>query len=221
MTDADIKKLKKDYLNGMKYKEIFEKYKITENELKQILYKYKWKRDKSQAQVGNTNAVGNSGGPGAEPGNKRALTTGEYENIFSSVFSEEETRIYTGYELKSKEEALTEEYRILTIREMRMLKRIKALQEKDKDLTIGSIRKRETRKKATIETETITEAETTINIIQRIEEGLTRVQEAKRRCIESLHKMNIDDKRLEIDLINLAGEEIEDTSETDADIYGS
>ena len=221
MTDADIKKLKKDYLHGMKYKEIYEKYNITEKELKLILYKQKWKRNKSQAQIGNTNAVGNSGGPGAEPGNKRALTTGEYENIFSSVFSEEEKSIYTGYEVINKEEALKEEFRILTIREMRMLNRIKTLQSKDKDLTIGSIRKRETKKKITVETETITEAESTINIIQRVEEGLTRVQDAKRKCIESLHKMNIDEKRLEIELSNLSADEVEDTSETDADIYGS
>lgn len=221
MTDAEIKKLKKDYLDGMKYNEIFEKYNITENELKQILYRYKWKRDKSKAQLGNTNAVGNSGGPGAEPGNKRALTTGEYENIFSSVFSEEEVKIYKEYELENKEKLLKEEYKILTIREMRMLNRIKILQDKDKDLTIGSIKKRETKKRATVETETITEAECTINIIQKIEEGLTRVQDAKRKCIETLHKMNIDDKRLEIDLSNMDGEEIEDTSETDADIYGS
>ena len=81
--------------------------------------------------------------------------------------------------------------------------------------------RRETKKRATVETETITEAECTINIIQKIEEGLTRVQDAKRKCIETLHKMNIDDKRLEIDLSNMDGEEIEDTSETDADIYGS
>lgn len=221
MTDAEIKKLKKDYLNGMKYNEIFEKYNITENELKQIIYKYKLKRNKSKAQIGNTNAVGNSGGPGAEPGNKRALTTGEYEDIFSTVFSEQEVKIYKDYEIENKEKLLKEEYKILTIREMRMLNRIKILQDKDKDLTIGSIRKRETKKRATVETETITEAECTINIIQKIEEGLTRVQDAKRKCIETLHKMNIDDKRLEIDLSNMDGEEIEDTSETDADIYGS
>lgn len=45
--------------------------------------------------------------------------------------------------------------------------RINKLQNKDKDLTIGSIRKRETRRKASVETETVTEAESTISLIQK------------------------------------------------------
>ena len=34
-------------------------------------------------------------------------------------------------------------------------------------------------------------------------------------------KLKIEQKRLEIELQNMDGEEIEDTSETDADLYGS
>ncbi len=223
MTDKDIKKIKKDYTAGLKYKEIQEKNNITNAQLIYLIQKNKWKRKNNRSKVmrNNKNAKGNKGGPGAEFGNKRALTTGEYEDIFSTVFSEQEVKIYKDYELENKEKLLKEEYKILTIRELRMLDRIKILQDKDKDLTIDNIKKRETKRKATIETETVTEAECTINIIQKIEEGLTRVQDAKRKCIETLHKMNIDDKRLEIDLSNLDGEEIEDTSETDADLYGS
>lgn len=71
-----------------------------------------------------------------------------------------------------------------------MMARINKLQNKDKDLTIGSIRKRETRRKASVETETVTEAESTISLIQKIEEGLTRVQDAKRKCLETLQKLD-------------------------------
>ena len=85
---------------------------------------------------------------------------------------------------------LLDEYRILTVREKRMMARINKLQNKDKDLTIGSIRKRETRRKASVETETVTEAESTISLIQKIEEGLTRVQDAKRKCLETLQKLD-------------------------------
>ena len=78
-----------------------------------------------------------------------------------------------------------------------MLKRIKKLNEQ-KDMTIDFIRKKNSKS----ETETITEAEPTINLIQRIEEGLTRVQEAKRKCIESLNKINDgEDKTVNLNVV--------------------
>ena len=50
---------------------------------------------------------------------------------------------------------------------------------------------------------TTTEAESTTNITQRLEEALTRVQEAKRRYIDSYHKIENDDRKLELELIRL------------------
>lgn len=185
MTEAKIEQIKNDYLQGMKYNDIKQKYNITQAELRSIVYKYKLTRTKSKAQMGNKNALGNKGGIGAEIGNKNAVTTGEYENIYKDVLDEDELDLYENYQVDDVEQLLMEEYKILTIREKRMLKRIKKLNEQ-KDMTIDFIRKKNSKS----ETETITEAEPTINLIQRIEEGLTRVQEAKRKCIESLNKIN-------------------------------
>lgn len=185
MTEAKIEQIKNDYLQGMKYNDIKQKYNITQAELRSIVYKYKLTRTKSKAQMGNKNALGNKGGTGAEIGNKNAVTTGEYENIYKDVLDEDELDLYENYQVDDVEQLLMEEYKILTIREKRMLKRIKKLNEQ-KDMTIDFIRKKNSKS----ETETITEAEPTINLIQRIEEGLTRVQEAKRKCIESLNKIN-------------------------------
>ena len=42
-----------------------------------------------------------------------------------------------------------------------------------------------------------------INIIQKFEDALTRIQEAKRRYLDSYHKMETDDRRFELDLIRL------------------
>ena len=103
-----------------------------------------------------------------------------------------------------KEQLLINDYKILTIREKRMLMRIQRLKQQGKDMTIDFIRKKNTRTgKITEETETITEAEPTINMIQRIEDGLTRVQEAKRKTLESLAKLNNneDDKTLNVNLL--------------------
>ncbi len=197
MTEAKIEQIKNDYLQGMKYNDIKQKYNITQAELRSIVYKYKLTRTKSKAQMGNKNALGNKGGTGAEIGNKNAVTTGEYENIYKDVLDEDELDLYENYQVDDVEQLLMEEYKILTIREKRMLKRIKKLNEQ-KDMTIDFIRKKNSKS----ETETITEAEPTINLIQRIEEGLTRVQEAKRKCIESLNKINDgEDKTLNLNVV--------------------
>lgn len=197
MTEAKIEQIKNDYLQGMKYNDIKQKYNITQAELRSIVYKYKLTRTKSKAQMGNKNALGNKGGTGAEIGNKNAVTTGEYENIYKDVLDEDELDLYENYQVDDVEQLLMEEYKILTIREKRMLKRIKKLNEQ-KDTTIDFIRKKNSKS----ETETITEAEPTINLIQRIEEGLTRVQEAKRKCIESLNKINDgEDKTVNLNVV--------------------
>lgn len=203
MTEADIKKIKKDYKRGMKYKDIIEKYNITHSELRSIIRKNKLTRTKSKAQIGNKNAVGNKGGHGTE-NNKNAVTTGEYESIYQDVLEEDEIDLYKTLAVDDKEQLLINDYKILTIREKRMLMRIQRLKQQGKDMTIDFIRKKNTRTgKITEETETITEAEPTINMIQRIEDGLTRVQEAKRKTLESLAKLNSneDDKTLNVNLL--------------------
>lgn len=203
MTEADIKKIKKDYKRGMKYKDIIEKYNITHSELRSIIRKNKLTRTKSKAQIGNKNAVGNKGGHGTE-NNKNAVTTGEYESIYQDVLEEDEIDLYKTLAVDDKEQLLINDYKILTIREKRMLMRIQRLKQQGKDMTIDFIRKKNTRTgKITEETETITEAEPTINMIQRIEDGLTRVQEAKRKTLESLAKLNNneDDKTLNVNLL--------------------
>lgn len=199
MTEAEIENIKNDYLQGMKYKDIMEKYNITQPELRSIIRKSKLTRSKSNAQMGNKNAVGNKGGHGTE-NNKNAVTTGEYEKIYQDVLDQEELEIYNSFEVLDKEQLLINDYKILTIREKRMLTRIQTLKQKGKDMTINYIRN----KKSKFETETITDAEPTLNMIQKIEDGLTRVQEAKRKCLESLAKINSneDDRTLNVNLLN-------------------
>lgn len=235
----NIKNIKKDYMSGLKYKEIQEKNNITNSQLIYLIQKNKWKRknNRSNALKNNKNAKGNKGGPGAEKGNKRALTTGEYENIFSGCFSEEEKSIFQDRKF-DKEKELLFELNTLTVRESRMMNRIHELQSKNKDMTIDSISKtnyQSTQWNKENSVTTITHAQNTTMLIQQIEEALTRVQESKRRCIESLDKigingerleiekakLEIERKRLELELQNSESEEVEDTSETDVDLYGN
>lgn len=183
MTEAKIENIKNDYLQGMKYKEIIDKYDITQPELRSIIRKNKLTRSKSEIQKGNQNAIGNSGGHGTE-GNKNAVTTGEYENIFSSVLDDDENTIMKGSS-KGTRATLLEELKILTIREKRMLSRIKTLKDKNRDLTITKMQKNQDNNS--------TEAQNTLLLINKIEDGLTRVQESKRRMLDLLYRIECDD----------------------------
>lgn len=204
-----ISKIKKDYMAGKTYNQIAEKHDVTYNEVLYLIKKKKWKRESNLSKVkkGNKNAKGNKGGPGAEKGNKRALTTGEYETIYDDLLTEEERDILNNFELEDKKEQILSELKILTIRERRMLAKIKKLQD-GKEMNIVKITKSKSngiafRNDGTL---TTTEAESTINTIQKLEEALTRIQEAKRRYIDSYHKIETDDRKLELDLIRLERE---------------
>ena len=74
------------------------------------------------------------------------------------------------------------------------MKRIKVLEEKNNDMMIGSIRK----KNSDGDTETVTEAEPVSKTIARIEDGLTRVQESKRKSRENMLKLGFSKKMLEL-----------------------
>lgn len=189
MTQNKEEKIKNDYLQGMRYKDIFKKYNITLPDLKKIIRKYNLTREKSEVLKGNKNAKNNKGGhPATE--NKNAVTTGEYENIYQSVLTEEEKQLFKNMKIESTDKLLDgyiEEYKMLTIRELRMMRRINKLEQSDKDMTVGSIKKKNSQ--GSIET---------TDKIQKIEDSLTRVSEAKRKGRENMIKLGFSKRELEL-----------------------
>ena len=198
MTQNKEEKIKNDYLQGMRYKDIFKKYNITLPDLKKIIRKYNLTRDKSQVLKGNKNAKINKGGQ-PPMGNKNAVTTGEYESIFQDVLTDEEKDIFKKIKVENTDSLLLneyiEEYKLLTIREFRMMRRIMTLEKSKTDMTIGSIKKKNNSQG---NIETTTEAEATLDKIQRIEDGLTRVTEAKRKSRENMIKLGFSKRELEL-----------------------
>ncbi len=213
-----ISKIKKDYMSGKTYKQIAQKHNVTYNEVIYLVKKNKWKRKSNLSKVkkGNQNAKGNRGGPGAEKGNTRALKTGEYETIYDDLLTDEEKAIMKQQEIYDKKYQIISEIKILSIRERRIMQKIKIVND-GKDLTIIRMSKSASSYKGSGST-TTTEAESTINIVQRLEEALTRVQEAKRRYIDSYHKIETDDRKLELDLIRLEMEAAKDDSSNTEDM---
>ena len=198
MTQRKEENIKNDYLQGMRYKDIFKKYNITLPDLKKIIRKYNLTRDKSQVLKGNKNAKNNKGGQ-PPMGNKNAVTTGEYESIFQDVLTDEEKDIFKKIKVENTDSLLLneyiEEYKLLTIRELRMMRRIMTLEQSERDMTIGSIKKKNNSQG---NIETTTEAEATLDKIQRIEDGLTRVTEAKRKSRENMIKLGFSKRELEL-----------------------
>lgn len=200
-----LARIENDYKEGDTYNQIAKKYKLTYNQVTYLVKKEKWQRESnlSATHIGNKNAIENSGGPGAEQGNKRAVTTGEYETIMLNVLSEEERNIYDNLKILNKRICIEQEYKMLSIREYRIMKRIKAIQDKEKDMNIERIVKRQYNSSNSNEIETVTEAINVVTPLQKLEDSLTRVQEAKRKCLDTLHKMETDDRKLELDIIRL------------------
>lgn len=198
MTQRKEENIKNDYLQGMRYKDIFKKYNITLPDLKKIIRKYNLTRDKSQVLKGNKNAKNNKGGQ-APSGNKNAVITGEYESIFQDVLTEQEKQLFRKMKVENTDSLLLDEYiaeyKLLTIRELRMMRRIMKLEKSERDMTIGSIKKKNNSQG---NIETTTEAEATLDKIQRIEDGLTRVTEAKRKSRENMIKLGFSKRELEL-----------------------
>ena len=146
------------------------------------------------AQPGNQNAAGHGGtGP---PGNKNAVTTGEFETLLFDCLEPEEKQLAAAVP-NDKEQLLFQEIQLLTVRERRMLKRIENLRQAD--FTTVKKKKGTEKDKWT----DLDEEHATLSQIQNIEDALTRVQARKQAAIDSLHRFGVDDARLEIELMKL------------------
>ena len=87
----------------------------------------------------NKNAVGNSGGS-APPGNKNALTTGQYETIMLDQLSEDEQAIFEGV-TDDPLVTINTEIHMLKVREYRINKRIKDVVQGMDDIEVQTYNK--------------------------------------------------------------------------------
>lgn len=162
---------------------------------------------KKGGQPGNQNAAGHGGtGP---PGNKNAVTTGEFETLLFDCLDPEEKQLAAAVQL-DKEQLLLQEIQLLTVRERRMLKRIETIKESVDylgdgrsvgDMTLVSLKTGVEKDKETH----LKEYHGKLGQIQAIEDALTRVQAQKQRAIESLHRFGFDDARMELEMMKLGG----------------
>ena len=130
------------------------------------------------------------------PGNKNAVTTGEFETLLFDCLDSEEKQLAAAVP-NDKEQLLFQEIQLLTVRERRMLKRIENLRRAD----FTTVKKKTGTEKD--KWTDLDEKHATLGQIQNIEDALTRVQARKQAAIDSLHRFGVDDARLEIELMKL------------------
>jgi uncharacterized protein YjcR len=174
--------------------------------------------NKGGAPKGNQNAKGNRGGPGGPPGNKKAVTTGEHETIWFDTLDEDEQELLDEIETDPVAQA-TESITLLTIRERRMMKRIKHLTDGLTETQRRELQQLRTIKEAipvhderTGKTKTVINTrdelvvseieEKTVSAVERIlqtEEGLTRVQAQKLKAIKLLYEISSPEQQARVD----------------------
>ncbi|WP_242700657.1 hypothetical protein DOK67_0000148 [Enterococcus sp. DIV0212c] len=168
--------------------------------------------NKGGAPPGNQNAKGNKGNQHEAPpeGNKNAVKTGEYETIFAEYLSDYERNIYSTMS-DDPSFIMSEEVRLLKIRQLRMLRRIQEAESglnQSEQQILYELRGRKKvleRKGKSIEvslpelqmTEIKEKTFRKINDILAIEEALTRISNQLTRSIKQLSELEINTKRIE------------------------
>ncbi|WP_340397098.1 phage terminase small subunit [Paenibacillus sp. FSL E2-0202] len=170
------------------------------------------------APPGNQNAKGNSGGAGGPPGNKKAVTTGEHETIWLDALTETEQQLIDQVDTDPIIQA-NESLYLLTIRERRMMHRIKSLMEglseternvwyemkaikevsEIHDEKTGITKKIPHSRNEMIESKIEEKGFRKLDDIVKLEEALTRIQDKKIRAIELKNRLTDDEKRIRIE----------------------
>ncbi|HEN8432081.1 TPA: small subunit of terminase [Enterococcus faecium] len=165
------------------------------------------------APIGNQNAKGNKGNSRASPPkrNKNALKIGEYETIFFDTLTDNEKDIYSSLN-DDPSFALSEEIRLLKIRQLRMMKRIQQAEAglNDEEVErLQQLRKIKTPiekngKKLEIKREVMQDVQISrkkhrkIDDILSIEDSLTRISNQLAKAIKQMNELYMNEYRTDL-----------------------
>lgn len=169
--------------------------------------------NKGGAPIGNQNAIGNKGNSRASPpiGNKNALKTGEYETIFFETLSDEEKDIYSSLN-DDPSFVLSEEIRLLKIRQFRMMKRIQQAEAGLNDEEIERLqqlrkiktpiekdgRKLEIKRDVMQDVQVSRKTHRKIDDILSIEDSLTRISNQLAKAIKQMNELYMNEYRTDL-----------------------
>ena len=214
-----------DYMAGMKYKEIAEKYGVTLNTVKSWKTRHKWSKDgkkgahtkpeksthtKRGAQPGNKNskgkknAKGNKGG--APKGNKNAEKDGAYSTVLFGELADEDKEFLNQTPTEAVEN-LRYELKVLRWREWKILKAISEYEQEEDEERLyltGTAMDMEMK-------------DTPFARIQKLQEALYKVQGRAATVIGAIRQAEENDRRYELERERLALARMKATGEVEVE----
>ena len=189
-----------DWKNGMKYKEIAEKYGISLSTVKSWAVRY-WKKNEPENVATNEEKVAtttakklqpekNKGG--APKGNKNHLKHGIYEKMLFEFLSEEEQKFFLQQEVDEIEEC-KKMIKFCDLQILKFMKKIKELEQKAGGLVVSGVSKKK-KTEGSQKNNTNTQEEITTNtvavheLILRYNNEIEKVKKQKMKCLEVLLK---------------------------------
>lgn len=181
-------------------------------------------KGKPGAPFGNHNAFANRGGPPL--GSVNALKHGGYSQVYWDTIDEAERAMIQDMP-EDEETMLLDQIKLFSVRERRIMQAIEKVKGKDEQMTNTTVKtevrvdndNNESEDESSKPYTLVTSTENKHNVVARLEDELTRVQRAKSQAIATLSKLNIEKQKIAL-IKEKDDVEIEDTSETDAVIYG-
>jgi len=179
-----------DYANGMKYADIAAKYNVSISAVKMWVAR-DWKNNNEKKVTAEKVTKSQPRKKGGQPANTNTVKHGAYKKVFGDTLGEDETGLLD--DITTDDIAVLEQTIIsLTIRERRLMKRVKQLNEEslaNKNLTLGSVTKINGSKGTEFPMDkTITVAEAAFNALRIYEAELTKVQTRKANLAIELRK---------------------------------
>ncbi len=189
-----------DWKNGMKYKEIAEKYGISLSTVKSWAVRY-WKKNELEKVATNEEKVAtttakklqpekNKGG--APKGNKNHLKHGIYEKMLFEFLSEQEQEFFLQQEVDEIEEC-KKMIKFCDLQILKFMKKIKELEQKAGGLVVSGVSKKKKTEGLQRDT-TNTQEEITTNtvavheLILRYNNEIEKAKKQKMKCLEVLLK---------------------------------
>ena len=189
-----------DWKNGMKYKEIAEKYGISLSTVKSWAIRY-WKQQEGKKVATNEEKVAtttakklqpekNKGG--APKGNKNHLKHGIYEKMLFEFLSEQEQEFFLQREVDEIEEC-KKMIKFCDLQILKFMKKIKELEQKAGGLVVSGVSKKKKTEGLQRDTTNIQEEITTNTVavhelILRYNNEIEKAKKQKMKCLEVLLK---------------------------------
>lgn len=133
-----------------------------------------------------------------QEGNKNAVKTGLYEKIFFDSLDDEEVTLISSID-DNRIKALERELALLTVREYRIMKRIKETQERASMLSTIHNRKVKDGGGNLVGDEISTYSLSSFEALNKLDDALTKIQDKKVRTIETICKIEIEYERLNLE----------------------